>query len=228
MGLTLIFHIVAGSLGLVSGFTALYSGKGTKVHRKAGMIFVGSMLAMCAGGVVLAIAERTWAVINVPAGLLSAYLVVTSLNTVKPAFASAPLLRWAACLMALSIGVTLAIFGIEAVANGGSRNGIPAFPLFLFALVGILGGIGDLRVLRSGPLTGPARLARHLWRMTFALWIAAMSFFIGQADVIPEPYRIRPLLALPVVAVLFTMFYWLWRVRVRRSMRALALNAVKA
>ena len=48
-----------------------------------------------------------------------------------------------------------------------------------------------------------------------------MSFFIGQADVFPEPYRIRPLLALPVLAVLVTMLYWVWRVRVRQSLRGI-------
>lgn len=47
----------------------------------------------------------------------------------------------------------------------------------------------------------------------FALFIAALSFFIGQAKVFPEAVRIMPLLATPVLAVLATMFVWLWRVR---------------
>jgi cobalamin synthase len=64
-------------------------------------------------------------------------------------------------------------------------------------------------------------VARHLWRMCFALFVAALSFFIGQAKVIPKPIRIYPLLALPVPAVLVTMFYWLWRVRFRRSLRGI-------
>lgn len=58
--------------------------------------------------------------------------------------------------------------------------------------------------------------------MCFALAIAALSFFVGQAKVIPEPIRIMPLLALPVLAVLATMFYWLWRVRIRRNFRGVA------
>ncbi|MDQ3518536.1 MAG: hypothetical protein M3466_09030 [Gemmatimonadota bacterium] len=37
----------------------------------------------------------------------------------------------------------------------------------------------------------------------------------------PKPVRIIPLLALPVLAVLVTMFYWLWRVRIRRSFRGI-------
>jgi hypothetical protein len=58
--------------------------------------------------------------------------------------------------------------------------------------------------------------------MCFALFIAALSFFIGQAKVIPEPYRNRGLLALPVLAVLVTMLYWLWRVRRKRAIRGVA------
>jgi len=108
-------------------------------------------------------------------------------------------------------------FTFQAIANGGSRNGIPAFPFVMFGVVALLAAIGDIRMLRTGVLPGSRRIARHLWRMTFALFIASMSFFIGQAKVIPEPLRIRPLLALPVLAVLITMFYWLWRVRARKS-----------
>ncbi|MDP9179520.1 MAG: hypothetical protein M3O61_17745, partial [Gemmatimonadota bacterium] len=89
-----------------------------------------------------------------------------------------------------------------------------------------LGGAGDLRMLRSGPLRGARRIARHLWRMCFALFIAALSFFIGQSKVIPEPIRILPLLALPVLAVLVTMFYWLWRVRIRRNLRGIIRKGV--
>ena len=97
-------------------------------------------------------------------------------------------------------------------------------PFVMFGVVGLLASIGDIQVIRSGARKGPARLARHLWRMSFALFIAALSFFIGQAKVIPEPIRIRPLLALPVVAVLVTMFYWLWRVRVRRNVRGIVVG----
>ena len=64
--------------------------------------------------------------------------------------------------------------------------------------------------------------------MSFALLIAALSFFIGQAKVIPKPIRIMPLLALPLVAVIVTMLYWLWRVRIRQSLRGITLTRVSA
>jgi hypothetical protein len=48
-----------------------------------------------------------------------------------------------------------------------------------------------------------------------------MSFFIGQAKVVPQPYRNRMLLVLPVLAVLVTLLYWVWRVRFRGSLRGI-------
>ena len=38
---------------------------------------------------------------------------------------------------------------------------------------------------------------------------------------IPRPVRIPALIALPMLAVLVTMLYWLWRVRIRRPFRGI-------
>ena len=70
----------------------------------------------------------------------------------------------------------------------------------------------DARMLLSRSIPWSHRIARHLWRMCFALWIATASFFLGQADEFPEALRIMPLLCTPVLLVLLLMFYWLARV----------------
>ncbi|HSA54596.1 MAG TPA: hypothetical protein VLE53_02780 [Gemmatimonadaceae bacterium] len=219
--MTLLVHIAAGGLGLLSGFVALYAAKGARLHRASGIVFVCAMLIMSVAGVVIAAGRGVAPGVNIPAGLLTASLVITSLMTVRPVGAGARWLSHGALAVTLVVGVTSLTFGFEAVAAGGMRDGIPAFPYFMFGVVGLLASAGDLRVMRSGPLRGTARLARHLWRMCFALFIAALSFFIGQSDEFPEAFRILPLLALPVLAVLATMLYWLWRVRVRRSLRGI-------
>lgn len=225
MQLTLFVHILAGSLGLIAGYIALYSAKGASLHRKAGTLFVYAMLAVAAGGLALAIGGKVAPAINIPAALLTGYLVLTGQATVRPASAGSRWLDAAGMAMALGVGVTMLALGLHAVAQGGSRSGF-AYPAFMFAAVGLLAGAGDIRVLRGGRLQGTARIARHLWRMCFALFIAAMSFFIGQAKVIPEPFRIRPLLALPVLAVLATMFWWMWRVRRKKAVQGLVLAPV--
>ena len=218
--MTLVVHIIAGSLGLVSGFVALYASKGAPLHRKAGMVFVCVMLTVSFTGLMIAAVRGVAPAINIPIALLTAYLVITSLTTMRPPATGSRRLTIVLLLVALGVGLTDLTFGFQAVAKGGKEAGI-AFPFFIFGVVALLGAGGDLRVVRSGPLRGAPRIARHLWRMCFALAIAALSFFIGQAKVIPEPIRIMPLLALPVLAVLVTMFYWLWRVRIRRNLHGI-------
>ena len=213
-------HIVAGAVGLATGYLALYAVKGATLHRRSGMIFVVAMLTMCTAGMVLAATRGgVWTGVNFRAGLLTAYLVFTSLTTVRPLANGGRIIDIGAMLVAFGVGAMSLTLGVEALGNGGTRNGVPAFPFFLFGIVGLVAGAGDARVLRSGALRGTMRLTRHLWRMSFALLIAAMSFFLGQAKVFPQPMRIYPLLALPVLAVLVTMLYWLWRVRFKGTFR---------
>lgn len=220
MRFTYLFHILAGCLGLISGFLALYVTKGSRLHRRAGMVFVYVMLTTSMAGLVMAIGRNVAPSVNVPAALITAYLIITSLTTVRPLAAGGRWLHVGATLVALSVSVVMVRFTVETLA-GRAPDGMPIFPFIMFGTVGFLGTIGDVRILRSGPLRGVSRLARHLWRMCFALFIAALSFFIGQSDEFPEALRIMPLLALPVLAVLATMFYWLWRVRVRRRLRGI-------
>jgi hypothetical protein len=56
--------------------------------------------------------------------------------------------------------------------------------------------------------------------MCFALFIAAGSFFSIRervAKILPEPFTTAPMRVLPILLVFGAMFYWLWRVRGRRT-----------
>src|SRR5688572_26929825 len=148
MTMTLAVHILAGSLALVSGGIALYAAKGGRLHRQSGMLFVGAMLTMCTLGAVLA-AGQPWAEVNIPAALMTAYLVITSLTTVRPVAGGSRWLHLGLLVVAAVVSLMTLTFGFEAIGSGGRRNGIPAFPFFLFGIVGLIGSIGDVRVLRS-------------------------------------------------------------------------------
>ena len=70
--------------------------------------------------------------------------------------------------------------------------------------------------------------ARGLWRMCFALFIAAGSFFSVPervAKVLPEPFTTAPMRALPILLPFGAMFCWLWRVRDRRTLPVLVRHA---
>jgi uncharacterized membrane protein len=211
-------HIVAGVLALGFGYVALYATKGATLHRRSGMLFVYAMVAMSLSGALMD-AWKTWSItVNVVAGLMTFYFVTTGLLTVRPRLQQSRSIDTAAMLFAVAV----AILGFRTGA-GLSGSGRPeAAPMFIFGAMGLLAAIGDLRVIRAGGIQGPRRIARHLWRMCFAMWVAAASFFWGPPQRVPEAIRIPALQAVAVLLPIAVMLYWLWRVRSRRPLRAIA------
>jgi uncharacterized membrane protein len=223
MQIALLVHIVGGSLGLVAGAVALFAMKGARLHRKSGMVFVYAMLTLSLTGVGIAASRRGggWEA-SVIGGLLTAYLVITALTTVRSPFTGSRWVDRGATLLALAVGLTSVAVAVDMLAGGETqRGGIPV-PMFLIhGSVALLGSAGDLRVMRAGGIQGARRLARHLWRMCFALWIASGSFFLGQADELPASLRIPALLGILAFLPFVAMLYWLWRVRIRKSYRGI-------
>jgi hypothetical protein len=208
----LLPHVVAGVLGIVSGFVALSAAKGGAAHRRSGRVFVYAMVTLSLSGAVIA---ATWRpnLGNVIAGVTTFYMVVTALLTVIPTATRRQQL--AATAVGLTIAAAGLALGVAASANGGRLQRMPAVIFFIFGLVALLGAWGDIRMLRAGALERPARLKRHLWRMCFAMWVANASFFLGPAGRVPEIIRIPALFPIPVLVPLVAMVYWLWRLRRR-------------
>jgi hypothetical protein len=159
---------------------------------------------------------------NVFAGLLTAYFVVTALTTVRPVSSWTAGVNVAAMVVAAVLAFLTILRGVEVFNSpGGSINGVPYQMSFFLAGILTVAALGDLRVMWFGmPRRGP-RLARHLWRMCFALFIAAGSFFSVRervATILPEPLTTGPMRALPILLLFGSMFYWLWRVRGRRTL----------
>ena len=209
-------HIVAGALAMILGAVALVAQKGAKVHRRSGQLFVCSMLTMGITASVLG---------PIANGLMPAYFVVTALTTVRPVTAWTRWVNVSALLAAVTIALGSMDKGLKAFANpGGKLNGVPFFMLFFIGMVMTMAAAGDVRVMWSGPLRGGPRLTRHLWRMCFALFVAAGSFFSVRervAKILPEQFTTAPMRALPILLLFGAMFYWLWRVRGRRPLPVL-------
>lgn len=199
------FHILAGGLAIVFGFTALFAAKGGSVHRRLGMYFVYAMVVMALGGALMAL-KPDGSPTNVVAGLATFYLVATAVLTVRRNHTLGAIDTFAA-IAAFAIG----LMGIRAGMIGRGES-----PSFVFAFVIFLSAIGDVRMIRAGGFTGPKRIARHLWRMCVAMVVASGSFFLGPPGRVPDPINIPALLPIPVVTPLLVMAYWMWRVRARK------------
>lgn len=207
-----VLHAAAGVLSLPTGYVALSARKGSRLHRRSGMLFVCTMLTMSVLGAVLAIIRQKAPEVNVPLALLTFYFVVTALTAVRPIVGWTRRHDVALLCVVLVVALCDLGFGVAAVTHGGAWRDTPAFPFFLFGAVGLVAVNGDVRMLRTGPLRGGNRIARHLWRMSFALVIASLA--LGRVKVLPKEIRGPASMAMPLV-VLVVMLWWLWRVRYR-------------
>lgn len=207
-------HVAGGALGLLAGFAALYASKGSAAHRWAGRVFVYAMLTMALSGA--AIAAWTGVETSVVMGLLTAYLVLTGLTAVAPPVTGRRLISVSGSAVAFALAIALAGIGLRALASPeGVIEGLPAPMAFIFAGVAACSGVSDIRRVTGPELRGARRLARHLWRMCLALFIASASFFLGQTSSIPQALRHPIALAIPVLTPLAVMMWWQWRVRAR-------------
>ena len=215
----LVLHITGGIVGLLSGAAAMWFRKGSERHRLAGNVFVISMLTMAACGSWLALMKHE--VQNVVGGLLTFYLVTTGWLTGRRNERGTSFFDWGALLMALAIGATMLSLGVRvAISPAEPPDGVPVGMYFFMGFVPLLAAVGDIRMLVRGGISGTPRLARHLWRMCFGLFIASGSFFLGQQQVIPAAIRKQYLLFPLGILPLLLLIFWLVRVRFANAYNA--------
>ncbi len=177
----LVVHICAGTLGLLSGTAAMSFRKGSPRHRLAGKVFVVSMLTLAAAAVYLAILKHQTP--NIVGGFLTFYLIGTAWLTARRRDGETSRLDWVVLLIPLALGILTWMNGIKVVRSGASsQDGVPVGMSFFMGSVMLLAAAGDVRMLVRGGVLGAKRIARHLWRMCFGLFIAAGSFFLGPSN----------------------------------------------
>jgi uncharacterized membrane protein len=207
-------HVAAGGLAIVLGAVALLVKKGGITHRRAGLLFVIAMLVMSVTAAMLG---------NVFGGLMTIYFAGTAFTTVRAVPGWNRSINVAMLTIAAGLSIVDIVQGVKAFNTPrGVLDGVPFGMYFFLATILMLSAVGDVRVMKNGALRGGPRLGRHLWRMCFALFIAAGSFFSIRervAKVLPEPFTTAPMRALPVLLVFGAMFYWLWKVRGRNKLQ---------
>jgi hypothetical protein len=230
----LLVHIFGGALGLLSGAAAVVFRKGSRRHILSGRIFVGSMLTMAVAAVYVAIERHQPN--NIGGGILTFYLIGTAWLTARRRDGETSRYDWAALFIPLTIGVLGWINGLDAMHSpDGSKYGVPAGMHIFLGSVCLLAAAGDLRMLLQGGMLGVRRIARHLWRMCFGLFIAAGSFFMGPQN---RPLRLLSSVGLAqrlssalfntalylvlTVLPLILLVFWLLRIRFRNPQKSAA------
>jgi uncharacterized membrane protein len=209
----LVLHITAGTLGMLSGFAAMALRKGSRRHSIVGDVFVVSMLALALSGTYLAVLKSQPG--NILGGTFTFYLVVTAWMAARRGDSRTGLFDWTAFLIGFAVAAVEITFGFQAWKSPtGLRYDYPPGPYLIMGSVAALAVIGDIRMLVRRGITGTPRVARHLWRMCFAQFIAAASIFLARQDRFPAFLRKTGVLAFLSVLPLLVLIFWLIRVRV--------------
>ncbi len=212
----LLLHIASGTVGMLSGFVAVFLRKGSRQHALTGIVFVISMLCLSSSGGYMAILKHQPG--NILGGALTFYLVATAWMTARRRNKEVKrgIFDWAALLAVLAVLAVEVTFGIEAAMSPtGMKYDYPPGPYFFLGSVALLASIGDVRMLIRRGISGAQPIARHLWRMCFALFIAASSIFLARAHLFPAfLQRIGALYFLSFLPLLLMIF---WLIRIQRT-----------
>jgi hypothetical protein len=207
----LVFHVLTGLLGLMSGAAAIAVRKGRGRHTYIGNIFAGSMLAMAASGILISVERSLLG--NVSVGIVTAYLVATGWYTAHRGTPIPGLFDYVACGVAAAVALANTAFAILAFRSPtGKFIAYPAAALLVIAIVAAGGVYGDLRLMLSRGVRGSSRLIRHLWRMCFALLIAGASIF-SRTHLFPTWMKTYGLLGMLTAWPLIVIGLWVWRFR---------------
>ncbi|UPT62533.1 MAG: hypothetical protein M0D54_19620 [Hyphomonadaceae bacterium JAD_PAG50586_4] len=217
-------HIAGGAIGMVTGVVALASRKGQRIHRAAGSVFLAMFAAYAIGAGVAPFLD-TGQRPNFVAGIMALYLLISGAMAARRRDAKAGAPELIGLVIALSITAAGVIFmRMGAASASGTVDGSPPQAFLLFTIAGAFASAGELHVLLRRQISNVSRIARHLWRMCFSLFIASGSFFLGQQQVFPEALRDSVLLYAVALAPLPIMLFWLGKVRFddwrRRRMKA--------
>lgn len=220
----LAVHFAAGLVSIVAGIVALSVVKGGRLHKQCGLVFTSAMVVLGLTAVGIGMYENSPG--QVFGGLLAAYLVCSAMMTVRSFRGIGQRFNVALMVLAFTLAVVMLYGGVtEWVDPTVKVVGRPrVVPPLIGGTIMLLAAIGDLRAIRAGSLQGSRRLARHLWRMCFGLFVATGSFFLGQMNFIPEPVRNLPLLLVVAFAPILFLIYWMWRVRVRGRMSGMVFG----
>jgi hypothetical protein len=168
---------------------------------------------------------------NIGGGILTFYLIGTAWLTARRADGETSKLDWAALLIPSVLGILTWMNGIQVVRSGASSQyGVPVGMMFFMGSVELLAATGDIGMLLRGGLFGTQRIARHLWRMCFGLFIAAGSFFFGPSNRplrllsnvglgqhIPRALFSTGLYLVLTILPLVLLIFWLLRVRFSKA-----------
>lgn len=199
-------HIVIGLVALAAMVIAFAATKGSRLHIRAGQMFLLAILVVAASATVML------AVVFIPPLMLAVATVLYAGGTAW--LALRPRRAWTGSieLLLAAIQLTALIAFLSRALPAVSAGTLPPIAVVVLSAVPLLLLAGDLRYIFAGSQRSRLRLSRHLTRMVWAAMIAIRAPLVELAAgglTIPQPL----LLIGPVVGALAGIWYLSRRMR---------------
>lgn len=163
--IALIAHILAGSLALVSGLSAIVFRKGFSKHKIAGLIYFYSMILVCISAILISLLKQQSFLLHV--GIFSGYMVFSGYRAVLNKTFRAHWFDWVLLLISL-INAAFMILSMKVI-------------LMVFGIIGFSLSFGDLRYfimkIKSKEIPKSQWLVRHIGMMLGA-YISTFTAFL--------------------------------------------------
>lgn len=205
----LILHIVAGTIGLITGTINIIAKKGGKRHRIVGSLFLYSMLTVSLSAFVLSVLHPNYFLFIV--GVFTLYMVSSGTRYLhlknlskgqKPATTD-----WLLTYFMLFFGVLFILFGIYHLVNKNSFGIV----FIVFGIIGLRLVQADFRNFRGKANVINVWLTAHIQRMMGAYVAALTAFLVVNNTLIPGYIA----WLLPTVIMLPLIVMWVRKYKVK-------------
>jgi len=192
-------------VAILAAFAAFYYPKGSLKHKKAGQVFTIAMLIMLISGGIAGALKGS--VEDMFLAVLVSYTVFTAWLTVRHHQPAIGILEYLAL-------VYIAIFGLAALAINPEWHKLKEPSVFTFdAIMALVFVVGDIQNILLKGMKRTYQLARHIWRISFSLFWAALAFGDKIIKMLDSTINQMPyVVAIPAFLVLCIMLYWLFRI----------------
>ncbi len=206
----LLLHILAGTISLTAAVAAVSTKTLNVSHRwhiYAGQAFFWGMLGVFLTAIPMALIRASLFLVLI--AVFSLYLAFAGWRLAKNRRGTPALIDWLRGGIMVAAAAGMIGLGTFLVA-GGDSNGIT---LLVFGGIGALTSLSDLRTLRSGGVSGRARVADHLAMMLGAT-IATVTAFV----VVNFTFEPAFVLWLGPTVIITPVIVW-WRKRLEAGVR---------
>lgn len=203
--LLLIIHITCGSISLLSAFGAMAARKGDYWHKMAGRFFFYGMTGVFVTAIPMAILKNNLFLFLI--AIFSYYLAFSGWRFARNRFGIPAKLDWAVSILMVLTSVCMLVMAIYLYKINNSR----AMVLLVFAIIGGIFALSDLKTFYGHKAIGKERIAKHLTAMLGATIAAVTAFSVTNIPLQPSI-----LLWLGPTVLLVPIIVW-WNNRVLKN-----------